>query len=468
MSDPAVPQPKQSQRAEVLFQTGTDAAVKHNLDYAIQMYREACRLVPGNLLYRQALRGVTRRRFGNDPSKVGKLSGARIQPVRMKARGEKSKGHWDKVLDLCEEAFQINPWDVGTARDAAEAAEHLGHKDVACWLIDSVFPQAESDQDYLRHAAHVYEQNAQWQKAIACWERVRKINPHDEHAKRQINALSASATIARSKIEETIQKSDELRALSDATRERLEELKQKQQPEKPEQRLRREIEEEPERVGSYLQLADLLRQEHRLDEAEKILALARKVLPGDELIRATYADIQMGRLRRAIAHWSKKAALDPDDLSLREKLESIQEKLAAYELNELRHRAKLHHTDAAARLQLGEALTKQGKHDDAIAELQQARSLGTPEQKVAALHLAGQAFEAKGLAKLAQRSYEDALKLADSDDQALLNTLHYRLGRVAESQGDLAAAEDHYNEVAANDYTYLDVAERLRALNDKR
>ena len=48
---------------------------------------------------------------------------------------------------------------------------------------------------------------------------------------------------------------------------------------------------------------------------------------------------------------------------------------------------------------------------------------------------------------------------------ANLNALHYRLGRVAEAQGNTEAAEEHYNEVAANDYTYLDVAQRLRNLN---
>ena len=43
--------------------------------------------------------------------------------------------------------------------------------------------------------------------------------------------------------------------------------------------------------------------------------------------------------------------------------------------------------------------------------------------------------------------------------------LHYRLGRVAEALGNNEAAEEHYNEVAAIDYTYLDVAKRLRNLN---
>ncbi|WP_406699543.1 hypothetical protein V5E97_11825 [Singulisphaera sp. Ch08] len=67
--------------------------------------------------------------------------------------------------------------------------------------------------------------------------------------------------------------------------------------------------------------------------------------------------------------------------------------------------------------------------------------------------------------KLAERMYQDALKAADPTDLGTTNALHYRLGRVAEAQSNPQVAEEHYNEVAANDYNYLDVAQRLQNLN---
>ena len=66
------------QKAKTFFQYGNDATLKSNLDYAIDMYKQACRLAPDNLTYRQALRGVQRRKFNNDPAKVGMLVGAAI------------------------------------------------------------------------------------------------------------------------------------------------------------------------------------------------------------------------------------------------------------------------------------------------------------------------------------------------------------------------------------------------------
>ncbi len=46
----------------------------------------------------------------------------------------------------------------------------------------------------------------------------------------------------------------------------------------------------------------------------------------------------------------------------------------------------------------------------------------------------------------------------------MFKALHYRLGRAAESMGNNEVADEHYNEVAAVDYSYLDVAQRLKRL----
>lgn len=455
---------KQYQRAQLLFDRGNDAAMKNNLDYAIEMYNQALQIDPNNLLYRQALRGVERRKFGNEPSKVGMLAGARVGPIRMRAKGERGKGHWEKALEACEEAFRINPWDVATAREAAEAAKGLNNRPLAVWMLESVHAQATKDRDFLRHLAETYEWAQQFGKAIGCLEKVLELNPSDEAARRQIRALSASATIHRSGLGDAIQRADDQAAGPQINVPGLDDLKQKS--ETPEERLLREIDEDPDRVGAYLSLSELYRDQHKLDEAEKILARGRKAVPGDELLRGAHADIQLARLKRALAHFEKKVKLDPDDLDSQEKLRAIREKYEAFEQHELRHRLKLQPTDTHLRLQLGRALARAGRHDEAIAEFQQARS--DPALKVEALHLAGQSFEAKGLPKLAERSYLEALKHLDPEDNALRLALHYRLGRVAEAGGDPTGAEEHYNEVAAVDYTYLDVAERLRALNQRR
>ena len=114
------------QKAKTFFQYGNDAVMKGNLDYAIAMYRQASKAVPDNMVYRQSLRGVERKKFANDPKKVGMLVGVKNQPILMQAKSARSKGKHHEALELCEDAFANNPWDVGAARVAAEAAEELG------------------------------------------------------------------------------------------------------------------------------------------------------------------------------------------------------------------------------------------------------------------------------------------------------------------------------------------------------
>jgi tetratricopeptide (TPR) repeat protein len=451
------------QRAQVYFKTGNDAALKSNFDYAIQMYQDACKLVPENLLYRQALRGVERRKFNNDPAKVGRLVGAKLQPARLRISTAKAKGQWAHVLEVCEEVFVHSPWDVGAARDLAEAAEKLDLKELARWSLESVHAQGLDKVDFLRHEARVYELNGDWQKAIDCWERVRKLAPTDEDAKRQINSLSANATIYRSGLSEAINKRAEGVSGPEAAKADSEELKL--QALSPEERLQKEIEQQPDRAGPYLQLADLHKRQNKLDEAEKVLARGVKANPGDDVLRSAHADVQIARLRRAIDAWTKRAADHPDDADARTRLGQLQQKLDDYELNELRRRVATHSQDMNLRYQLGVCLARLGQHGAAIAEFQQARS--SPAHRVQALHQAGLSFEADGNPKLAERCYLDALKAADQDDPAILNSLNYHLGRVYESMGNREKAEEHYNEVAANDYSYLDVAQRLRDLYKK-
>ena len=106
-----------------------------------------------------------------------------------------------------------------------------------------------------------------------------------------------------------------------------------------------------------------------------------------------------------------------------------------------------------------------GDHDGAISEFQHARASTSPHQRVEALYNLGLSFEANGSPKLAERNYKEGLKLLEADDKENLLKLHYRLGRVAETLGNTEAADNSYNEVAAIDYSYLDVAQRLKRLN---
>jgi tetratricopeptide (TPR) repeat protein len=454
-----------SAKAQALFDKGREAASKNNTDYAIDMFTQALKIEPENITYREHLRKVMRARFANDPAKVGWVAAGKARTARLSVGLSKSRGKWVDVLEQCEEVFKHNPWDVAAARDGAEASEQLGLLHLAKWYLESVVPQAGDDVGFLKHIGRIYERHEDWERAIACWEKVRRLAPGDEEAMRKAKDLSASETITRSGLDSALHRVSEGRSGPErpADNPELEELKR--QKLSPEEQLRKEIAEEPQRIGSYLQLSDMLRRASRLDEAEKVLAAGIAANPGDNLLLEAHADVQIARLQRAIALFQRKVQENPADVVSQDKLAQFKAKLPEYELREYRRRVERRPDDLELRFALGERLRNAGQVDAAIAEFQLSRNGSSPAIKVRSLYQLGRCFEAKNLPKLAERNYQEALKLADPSDQKLLNELHYRLGRSAEAHGDLRAAEEHYNEVAANDYGFEDVAARLENLN---
>jgi tetratricopeptide (TPR) repeat protein len=112
--------------------------------------------------------------------------------------------------------------------------------------------------------------------------------------------------------------------------------------------------------------------------------------------------------------------------------------------------------------EIGIRLAKARQYDQAISELQKAR--GAPGRKSDVLNWIGRSFHAKKNLRMAKRHYEEALDSLSASDQESFKELHYLLGRVCEDMGDKPAATQHYEEVAAVDYGFRDVAKRLDAL----
>ncbi len=455
-------------KAKTFFQYGNDAAMKGNTDYAIAMYRQATKTTPDNLIYRQALRGIERRKFGNDPKKVGMLVGVKNQTILMSAKSAKSKGKHHDALEHCEDAFANNPWDVNAARLAAEAAEELDLGALSQWLIDSVQEIAlkSKDADFFRFAAGVYEANESWAKAIACWEQVKKFNPNDQDINRKINALSAASTIKRAGLDDALEERSQAKPAEEAVesaQEKLDRLKREQLT--PEQRLIKEIIGDPKATHAYVQLAEYYTLRDELDKAEKVLTKGLKENPGDIGLTQILEDTQIARLKKAISVQNQRVQERPEETAAQVKLDELNKMLDKYEIQAHRRRAQLHPEDAKVHYEFGQILARTGAHDEAIPEFQAAARFGSsPAIKIQALLRMGESFEANSVPKLAERNYKEAIKLLEPEDKENFLALHYRLGRVNESLSNREAAEEHYNEVLAVDYKYQDAADRLRRL----
>ena len=206
-----------------------------------------------------------------------------------------------------------------------------------------------------------------------------------------INQLSASSTIQRSGLGDALEQRDAAPAAEEQGPD-LEELARRKLT--PEQRGVKEIQEDPQRVSSYLHLSELLKEKNQLEEAEKVLARGIKANPDSPELRFAHAEVQFLRLQHAVDVYTRRTHEKPDDPVLKAKLDQYTNMLIEYEVKEYRRRVALDPADMGLRFQLGLRLARAGKHDAAIAEFQQARS--DPAMKVQAQHQAGVSFEAKG------------------------------------------------------------------------
>jgi tetratricopeptide (TPR) repeat protein len=232
----------------------------------------------------------------------------------------------------------------------------------------------------------------------------------------------------------------------------------------PEQRMIKEILADAKAIHAYLDLADIYRRRSDFDRAEKVLAKGLKANPDDVGLQSVYEDTQISRLKRAIESQSQRVLQHPEDTGNKAKLDQLTEMYNKYEVEAFRRRAKLHGDEPNVHLQLGLILARTGDHDGAIAAFQQARTSSLPSLKLQALYHSGLSFEANSAFKLAERNYREALKLLEPDDKEMFLALHYQMGCTSEALGNNEDAEEHLNEVAAIDYSYRDVAQRLKRL----
>src|SRR5438105_11569994 len=197
------PSPEHRRVAAGQFERANQVIAKGDFDYGIRLLLSCCKLDPANLVYRQALRRTQKLKHKNN------LRGhwlAWLTNAPAKARIKKAMVARDylKVLELGERVLTRNPWDVGTQRAMAEAAEVLGLLDLAVWNLEQARQKALRDSRVNRALARLYERRGNFAQAIALWELVRKADPRDLEAASKAKDLAASDAIARGHYEAAV------------------------------------------------------------------------------------------------------------------------------------------------------------------------------------------------------------------------------------------------------------------------
>jgi tetratricopeptide (TPR) repeat protein len=474
----------QFERANQVIATG-------NYDYGIGLLISCCKLEPGNLIFRQALRRTEKAKYGNN------LRGswhARWSTWAGKARVKASFGARDylKVLEYGERVLMRNPWDVGVQMDMAAAADGLGLLDVAVWCLEQARQKTARDVALNRALARLYEKRGNFTQAMALWQIIQVDDPKDLEAQSKIKDLAAHDTIARGRYEPgqgggeaavaglrpgqaapNAPPPEPAGAAGGSNPKMKADVPEKGKTgSSSDHRVAREaalirtrLEADKTNVNAYLQLAALYRRVSLLDRARAVLNEGLAPTGNAFELALELADLDIEPFRQNLAVTEEKLHDAPDDEELRRIRLRLRKEINTRELDFYRQKAERFPTELGLRFEVGVRLLRAGQHDEAIQMLQASRS--DPRFRWQSMLWLGHCFKARNNWRLAQRNFEDALQNLPVGETAARKDLLFLLAQGFADEGDLARAIDLGHELANLDFTYRDIGKLIDEWENK-
>jgi serine/threonine protein kinase len=195
--------PEQRTAAMGQFERANEAIAARQRDYARHLLFSCCKLDPGNLVFRQALRRLLqaeeiryRRR--------GPFTWVSTLLLKTKLKAAKQTRDYLKALEYGERLLARQPDDLNTSLLMAEAADKLGLTHVGVWLLEQAWQRDQNPAPLNRALARLHEKKGNYARAGSLWKRLVEANPGDTEAHQKVQYLAAKETIARGGYEEAV------------------------------------------------------------------------------------------------------------------------------------------------------------------------------------------------------------------------------------------------------------------------
>ncbi len=449
------------------FERANQVIAKGDLDYAIQLLLNCCRLDPGNFPYRNALRQAEKNKYQNN-LRGSPMVGVATFLTRRRMGGAMRKKDYRKVLEYGEEVLLHNPWDVAANLAMAEAFGQLGLLDHAIWSLNNSRQADARNAAVNRALARLLEKRGNFTEAIALWEMVRKVEPNDIEAQHKAKDLAANATIARGQYEKAVNSGGSgsfptVRLPAESSEPPA--GKTAASPDLPEERYGKEvatllakIETDPTNANAYLHLASLYRRADQFEQAREVLLSGLGPTANNFDIAEELAELDIAELRRNLAVCEDQLRRQPDNKELPALHQRLFREVNARELELHRRKADRYPTETVHLFEVGVRLLRAGQIDEAIKALQTVRS--DPRHHGQALMYLAYCFKHRNNWRLAQRNFEDALLHLGADDPQRKEIM-FQLAQGCADAGDLGRAIEFGCDLANLDFSYRDIGRLL-------
>ena len=447
------------------WKKGSEAMSKENWDYAIEMFGKSVMLVPDNLLYRQTLRGVERKKYGDNGSGA-KMAGLRLTKVKTRIKTSHLKKNWDAVDRAVEDGLKINPWEATLLFELGVAARERGFSEVATDAMRNAVANDTKNKMFARELAELLESRGDYSEASKIWQRLAKLDPTDAEARTKAMQVLTDNVIDRGGYEgaETTRDAmadDEVaKRLGTATGGPADGPGQSEEAD-----LVHQVRREPENVDHRLNLATFYRKSGKLEEAALTLKEALDISGGNTGIRENLEDVELDLLRQNLNLARDKTTEEADNEEALRNVKALNGELIMREIEVFSSRVERYPNDLKMKFDLGTRFVKIKKYAQAIPLFQVC--VKDNRLETGALASLGKCFIAEKKGKLAIRQFEKAVESINQiDEPDLYKEIHYYLGRLLEEEGDKSTAEHHYTEVLAVDYEYKDALARMEGLSE--
>jgi tetratricopeptide (TPR) repeat protein len=424
---------------EVAKTKSASATATADFDYLTDLLGQCVNGDPGNPAYVQAYLENLQKKFGS-LKKSGALGKIQEKLARFQESGARSalkkavsQEQWDEVVRQGLKVLTVNPWDLPTLTAMATAAAKSGDRDCELCYLQAALKGHPRDAACTRSYAIALGERGLIDHSIVWWHRVEDILPGNEEALRNIATLTVQKARTSGKFDDDgdVARKAKVRA-------------QQQEELGREQQLRKKIQQEPDVLANYLELAQLYIGDDRFRDAEGLLAKAFELSDGEIEIRDQWEDCQLRLMRQNVAQTK-----DPEARK-KLQLERLEKEAVIY-----RGRVERFPTNLALRYELGLRLMQTKRCNEAIPELQIAKR--EPRKQGVCLLRLGQCFEQIKQYPLAKDHYEAAIQEISDHDADNRKQALYLAGRLALDLKDLDTAQKHLTALAGLDFTYKDV-----------
>jgi tetratricopeptide (TPR) repeat protein len=446
------------------FERANQVITKGDYDYGIQLLLNCCKLDPASLTYRQALRQTEKSKYQNN-MRGARLSFFKSFIAKRRLRRAQWRQDYLKVLEFGEQILVHNPWNVGVLIAMAKAFDALLLLDPALWTLDQARQKDPNDPKINRFMARLCEKRGNFVEAMGLWALVRKADPKDKEAEQKTKDLAANATIARGRYDEVIHKGED-KALAETAHEHGPAAQTQPSLTPAEERLHREvtalrarIKSDPTNTHPYLQLASAYRRADQFEKAREVLQEGLGPTGNHFELALMLADLDIEPFRRNLAAAEERLRRHADDENLKQIKARLVKEINTRELALLREKAARFPVEMTYRFEMGLRLLALGQIDEAIRELQSART--DPRLLGKSLLYLGYCFKNRKNWRLAERNFEEALQHLPPHEEGLRKEVMFQLATGFAEAGDLNRAIEQGYELANLDFGYNNIGRLL-------